>query len=127
MADAVLDASAVLAMLRGEPGGEKVFELLPRAIISAVNYAETVSKLIDLGASRQEAAEVVEEFALQVATLDAEAALDAGLLRESTRAKGLSLGDRACLALARARGLPAVTADRSWAAVDVGVEIVLIR
>lgn len=123
----MLDASAVLAMLRGEPGGEKVFELLPRAIISAVNYAETVSKLIDLGASRQEAAEVVEEFALQVATLDAEAALDAGLLRESTRAKGLSLGDRACLALARARGLPAVTADRSWAAVDVGVEIVLIR
>lgn len=123
----MLDASAVLAMLRGEPGGEKVFELLPRAIISAVNYAETVSKLIDLGASRQEAAEVVEEFALQVATLDAEAALDAGLLRESTRAKGLSLGDRACLALAMARGLPAVTADRSWAAVDVGVEIVLIR
>lgn len=127
MADVVLDASAILAMLRREPGGEKVFELLPRAMISAVNYAEVASKLIDLGASRQDAAEVVEELGSKVEPLDARAALDAGLLRVSTRAHGLSLGDRACLALARARGLPAVTADRAWAAVDVGVEIVLIR
>ncbi|HKR90107.1 MAG TPA: type II toxin-antitoxin system VapC family toxin [Phenylobacterium sp.] len=127
MAEAVLDASAVLAMVRNEPGGEHVREVLPRAVISAVNYAEIVTKLIDHGVSDSTAAEVVGDLDLEVVMLDAETAMEACLLRESTRRWGLSLGDRACLALARARGLPAVTADRSWASVDVGVEIVLIR
>ena len=102
-------------------------EVLPRAVISAVNYAEIVTKLIDHGVSDSTAAEVVGDLDLEVVMLDAETAMEACLLRESTRRWGLSLGDRACLALARARGLPAVTADRSWASVDVGVEIVLIR
>lgn len=102
-------------------------EVLPRAVISAVNYAEIVAKLVDHGVSESKAAEVVGDLDLEVVMLDAEMAMEAGLLRELTRRWGLSLGDRACLSLARARGLPAVTTDRSWAAVDVGVEIVLIR
>jgi PIN domain nuclease of toxin-antitoxin system len=54
-------------------------------------------------------------------------ALDSGLLREATRAAGLSLGDRLCLAAARARQARVLTADRSWAGLDVGVEIEVIR
>lgn len=127
MADAVLDSSAVLAVLRDEPGGDQVLELLPRVVVSAVNYAEIVTKLIDFGAPAASAAEAVEKLTLKVAQFDIDTAIDAGLFRASTRAQGLSLGDRACLALAKSRGLPALTADRAWAAVDVGVEIVLIR
>jgi ribonuclease VapC len=126
MADAVLDASAVLAVVLGECGADRVWAL-PEALISAVNYAEVVSKLIDLGVPPEVAVVRVAQLAAEVAPMDEAAAFGAALLRATTRARGLSLGDRACLALAKARGLPAVTADRAWASVDAGVEIVLIR
>ena len=126
MAGAVLDASAALAVVLGEPGADKV-SALPQALISAVNYAEVVTKLIDLGIPSKIAVERVAQLASEVVVMDEAAAFEAALLRATTRGLGLSLGDRACLALARMRSLPAVTADRAWATVDVGVEIVLIR
>ena len=127
MADVLLDASAVLARIFREPGAERVDAVLPGASVSAVNYAEVVSKLIDFGAPVEAATDIGSDLGLAVLPFDEAAAGDAGLLRGATRALGLSLGDRACLALARRLRLPILTADRAWADLDLGVEVVLIR
>jgi PIN domain nuclease of toxin-antitoxin system len=127
----VLDASAVLALLLGECGLERVRPNVPTAAISAVNWSEACRRLSGatprgtggLIAARHRLSAVgavIEPFDLS----DAESA--AGL-RGVTRGAGLSLGDRACLALAQRLGVPAVTADRAWADLDVGIEVQLIR
>jgi ribonuclease VapC len=125
--DVVADASAVLAILRGEIGAEDAIRAISGAAISAVNYAEVISRLIDLGASVGEAVEATDRLGMDVADFDETLAVRTGMFRQSTRARGLSLGDRACLALAHRLGLHAVTADRAWASLDLGVEVVLIR
>ena len=127
MADAVADASVVLAILRGDVGAEDGLRAISRATISAVNYAEVISRLVDIGASIDDAVRAIEQLGIEVVSFDETGAVRAAALRRSTRARGLSLGDRACLALAHRLGLPAVTADRAWASLDVGVEVVLIR
>jgi len=127
MADTVLDSSAVMALLRDETGADRVQPCLAAGVISAVNFSEIISKLIDLGSSATVAVEVAQELDLKVLPLDATSAAAAGALREATRKRGLSFGDRACLALAAATGLPVLTADRAWAELDLGVEVVLIR
>jgi ribonuclease VapC len=95
--------------------------------MSAANYAEVISKLIDSGATAADAVAATRDLSIEIAPLDAETAADAGGLRAVTGSRGLSLGDRACLALARREGLPVLTADRAWAGLDIGVEVVLIR
>src|SRR4051812_27285851 len=114
MSSFVLDASALLAMLRGEPGGEMVEEQLPECLVSAVNLAEVVSAL-SADAPRHEIERQLEPFGLRVIPFDREQAGIVGELRPATREHGLSLGDRACLALAIQRGVPALTADQRWA------------
>ncbi|OZM71257.1 PIN domain nuclease [Amycolatopsis antarctica] len=128
----VLDASAVLALLRGEPGAEIVGDHLRSdepTLISAVNYSEAVQKLAQLGSTT--AAEDVGaliSLGLTVAAFDAELAVATAALWPATRGAGLSLGDRACLALAAAvPGARALTSDQPWSRVDVGVPIDLIR
>jgi PIN domain nuclease of toxin-antitoxin system len=125
--DVVLDSSALLAVLKQEPGADLVRARMPGAAISAVNYAEVISKLIDHGMPPDAAAETAMAALLEVSALDQDLAAAAGMLRADTRGAALSLGDRACLALAAHLGAPALTADRAWAQVDVDVEIVLIR
>ena len=127
MAEWVLDASAVLAVLREERGCEQVQDRLTQSVISAVNYAEVVSKLVDYGAAGDMAVRAAAELGLFVTPLDEPTATRVGALREATRPRGLSLGDRACIALAEMLGLPALTADHAWADLDLGVEVVLIR
>jgi PIN domain nuclease of toxin-antitoxin system len=127
MAEAVFDSSAVLAIIRDEAGSEITQARLAAGVISAVNYAEIITRLIDFGSTPQEAAEVARELDLEVRPLDLTAAAATGMLRAATRQRGLSLGDRACLALAAQAGLPVLTADRAWAELDLGVEVVLIR
>ena len=127
MAEWVLDASAALAVLRGEPGAEQVEPRLTQAVMSAANYAEVISKLVDYGAASDLAVRAAAELGLFVTPLDEPTAIRAGALRRTTRAHGLSLGDRACLALAERLALPVLTADRAWADLDLGVEVVLIR
>ena len=127
MIEAVLDSSAVLAAIRGEPGAELVEPLLAMAPISAVNYAEIVSRLVDFGSSPEDAIEAAGHLGLDVRPLDVSGAAAVGALRAATRSRGLSLGDRACLALAKQLGLPVFTADRAWAELDLGIEVVLIR
>ena len=123
----VLDASAVLAAIRGEPGSERVAPHLASGCISAVNLSEVVGRLASLGAAPDTLRETFADFSAEVVPFNETLAVEAGLLQPKTRALGLSLGDRACLALAVVRGLPALTADRAWADLDLGIEIAVIR
>lgn len=124
---AVVDASAVLAFALREAGWETAEPLLVGSLINAVNAAEVTSRVMARGASLAEARLLMSGLHLDVAPLDSEQALLTGELHRRTRDYGLSLADCACLALARARRLPAVTADRAWRDLPLDVEIVLIR
>ena len=123
----VLDASAVLALLNDEAGSENVAERLGEALISAVNWSEVAERALSVGVGIGGLREDLEDLGLRVAGFDAVHAELAAVLREPTRDLGLSIADRACLALADDLGAPAVTADQAWADLDVGVEIELIR
>ena len=113
MPDCVLDASAVMARLRNERGAGIVEARAANAVMSAVNQAEVITRLIDLGVEPVAAATTMGALGIEIAPFDGAMAIRAGILRVSTRRRGLSLGDRACLALAEATGLPALTADRA--------------
>ena len=126
MSKAVLDSSAVLAVLLEEAGCDHVEGVLPGALLSAVNLAEVVSKLCERGVPASEAMLAVAAIGVDVVPFDGDQALQAGALRPLTRAAGLSLGDRACLALSRLRGLPAMTADVAWAGAP-DCDVILIR
>jgi len=123
----VLDSSAVLALLWEEPGSEVVAVAMPGASISAVNFSEVVAKLTDRGLVGPEVQGLLADLALNVVAFDEAQALEAGGLRGAARGHGLSIGDRACLALGRMRRLPVFTADRTWLNLDAGVEIRLVR
>lgn len=127
MTDYVLDASAVLADVYDEPGANIVRSAGPGSRLSALNYSEVVSKLVDKGMPPDQAREFALEFHYAIVELDKDGATEAGLLRQATRRAGLSLGDRVCIALAAQLQLPILTADRSWAQLDLGVEVRLIR
>lgn len=120
-----MDASAVLALLKQEPGGENVD--LGGAVMSAVNQSEVILKLLDNGASVSQAKARFDDLALDVLDFDQIDVLEAATLRKPTKAAGLSFGDRACLALARRLDLPVLTGDRDWLRVSVGVDVRMIR
>lgn len=125
----VLDASAVLALLFEEPGAEMVRAHLRTGVLGAANLAEVLAKLSDHGLPAVEAVRAVAILGLEVAPMtEAQAGHSAGL-RPVTRAAGLSLGDRACLALAAELNAPALTADHAWKTVDeaAGVSVQVIR
>jgi ribonuclease VapC len=123
----VADASAVIALLIGEPFHGFDPQRLANASISAVNLSEVLARLLAIGMPESAVDIAVANLNLRVVPFDEPQAHAAARLRPLTRQAGLSLGDRACLALGNARGCPVVTADRVWATVDVGVEIVVIR
>lgn len=125
----VLDASAVLALLFEEPGAEMVRAHVRSGVIGAANLAEVLAKLSDHGLPAAEAARAVAILGLEVAPMTEAQAQRSAELRAATRAAGLSLGDRACLALATELGAPALTADRGWVAIAeaAGVSVQVIR
>jgi PIN domain nuclease of toxin-antitoxin system len=125
--EAVLDASAVLALLQQEAGSEVVALRLSGAAMSAVNLSEVVAKLADAGMPDSEIRQAIQPLGLDVRSFDEEAAYAAGLLRPRTRSLGLSLGDRACLALGLGLSRPVVTTERSWKRLTIGVDVVLAR
>jgi ribonuclease VapC len=127
MASAVLDSSAVLAVLNAEPGADQVAAVLDDALVSTVNYAEVVAKLVERGSSDLQAHAALQSIALATADFDFALARRTGALRAQTMTRGLSLGDRACLSLAEREGLPAITSDRNWVGAVSGIEVRLIR
>lgn len=123
----VLDASALLALLNDEPGAHRVREVAPESSIGSVNVCETVGKLIGSGMSPEDARTSIELINLEVVAFDVELAYRAGSLLVATKKLGLSLGDRACLALGTARKSIIVTADQAWARLKLDVDIEIIR
>ena len=123
----VLDASAVLAVLNGEPGEKKVIPLLAESVISAVNLSEVAAKLLEAGMDEESAQIAVSVLGIgEIADFTENLAWNAARLRPLTKQNGLSLGDRACLALAIKLKVPAVTADQEWSKLKL-CKVTLIR
>ena len=129
MTAAVLDASALLALILGEPGGERVQDVLTDCAMTAVNLSEVVGHFALIGSPEADIRLMLDPLPFVRVALDEELAFIAGLMLPATRQAGLSFGDRACLALANKLGVQALTADRAWQRIGraVGVEIELIR
>ena len=130
MSSSVLDASAVLAYVQGEPGAARVSEALAAgAMLSVVNLAEVVTKLAGDGLSEGAIRSAINVLETEMAPFNEADAVSTGLLRTVTRPFGLSLGDRACVALAIESGLPVLTSDRAWRNVagPLNVEVEVIR
>ena len=123
----VLDASAALAVLNAEPGAKRVADCLVDAVVLAINTVEIGSRLVDAGLASGDAMRAIELLGVPTIAFTEDLARIAIALRAPTRAHGLSLADRACLALAIRDGATALTADRAWAKLDVGCRIELIR
>jgi PIN domain nuclease of toxin-antitoxin system len=123
----VLDASALLAFLHDEPGSDRVRLALDSAVVSAVNWSEVVQKSLRRRVDVDGMAEELSEVGVVVEPFTTAQAEVAARLWEKTRGLGLSLADRACLALAIERGAAVLTADRTWAELDLGIEIRLVR
>ena len=129
----VLDASALMAVLHAEDGASVVIEAIGEgAAVSVVNWAEVLSKLAEAGKDPEVAAAELRRAegsrrALSIEPLTAADCVAVAQLRPVTRRQGLSLADRACLALAGRLDVPALTADRKWLEADVAAEVQLIR
>ncbi len=124
----VLDASAIIAVINGESGTEKLTaQLLARAVGSTVNLAEVQTKLLSRGWTSEQAWEDATSPVREVLPFDEEQARIAGDLSIQTRPLGLSLGDRACLALGISLKAPVYTAERAWKKLKLGVKVHVIR
>jgi ribonuclease VapC len=123
----VIDASAILALLKMEEGHEKVAEKLDDAIISSVNFSEVITVIARNGFGTEEVIKSLKNTFLHIVEFDTEQAIIAATLDKTTKKQGLSLGDRACLALAKHKNLPVLTSDKIWKKLDLGVEVQIIR
>lgn len=123
----VLDASAVLALIFGERGSDIVAEKAKGAQVSAVNFSEILTRVIDKEGDLIAVRDLLSRLELKIVPHDEELAVATSLLRDQTRQYGLSLGDRACLALAQREKAIVLTADQDWAKLDLGIEVCLIR
>lgn len=127
MSEILLDASALLALVQDETGAEHVIAEINHAAISTINLTEVVTKLFEGGMSKEAIQKALTPLNLTIVPFDEEMAYEAGHLRLLTRKIGLSVGDRACLATARLRKIPVLTADRVWLKANVGVDVRCIR
>ena len=128
MKRSVLDASALLALLNQENGSKQVADAIADgAVMSAVNFSEVVAKLSYAGMTEAAIHESLDSLGLEIVEFDVSLAYKAGFLRPLTKRIGLSLGDRACLALAQHLNLPALTADKAWERLSLGVTVQVIR
>jgi PIN domain nuclease of toxin-antitoxin system len=128
LSEVVLDASALIALVNNEPGGEKVRPVMLHAIISAVNFCETIQRLRRGSMPIEAVTAALTPLVREPVPFDTSLAYIAASIHEKTRSAGLSFADCACLALALSRNLPAMTTEReAWDRVDVGVRIIKLR
>lgn len=123
----MLDSSAILAVFFNEPGAEFVLPVLQGALLSTINLAEVHTRMLDSGALPREAWDWITGLQCEVCFFTDTHARVAAELRPATRPFGLSLGDRACLALAIQRKATVYTTDRAWKNLSLGIEIEVIR
>lgn len=127
----VIDTSAVIALINKEEGFEVVEKHLGNAIISSVNFSEVITvvnrELFKTENERAEGLKLIKNTLSHIVEFDIEQAITAALLDSITKKHGLSLGDRACLALAKNQKLPVLTADKAWKEIEIGVRVQLIR
>jgi ribonuclease VapC len=124
----VLDASAVLALVHDEEGADRVAAVLPQARLSTANLAEVVGKLVDVGIDPRRVEGLLTAAGVVLEPVLAADAVRAGALRQVDGGRLLSLGDRCCLALALRSDPPEVlTGDRAWAALDLPLDVELLR
>lgn len=123
----VLDASALLAVIRDEPGAEFVKPAMAGALMSAVNVSEVIMRSTEKGFSSRLVHALLVAERIEVVAFDMDLALKTAALRQVTRSKGLSFADRACLATAIREKATALTADRAWAGLDLPCPIEVIR
>ena|SRR5438067_10065049 len=132
-ATGVLDASALLAMVYEEPGADRLESTIRRgALISTVNWAEALSRMAERGEGVAESVPHVRAAiealgTLQIVAFDDAQSLEVARLRVLTKPFGLSLADRACLALGRLNRLPVLTTDRAWRSLHLSIKIEVIR
>lgn len=128
MASVVFDASAILALLRDEPGADIVASHIGNGIISAVNFQEVIKELLRRGIPMEAVIELLDALHLDIHPHGTQDAIAAASMYLATKQYGSGLGDRTCMALAVAHGLPTLTADQAWGKIVVaGLEIQLIR
>jgi PIN domain nuclease of toxin-antitoxin system len=123
----VLDASAMLAYLQDEPGSEVVDGVLAESVMSSVNWAEVVQKLIAAGVEVDGMLDDLQALGLRIEPFTPEDGELTGRLWEQTRQAGLSLGDRACLSLGLRSQCPVLTSDRAWASLSLSLDVQVIR
>ncbi|NJL42291.1 MAG: type II toxin-antitoxin system VapC family toxin [Pleurocapsa sp. CRU_1_2] len=123
----VLDASALLAYLQDEPGGDRIEEVLAESVISSVNWAEVIQKSIAAGVEVDGMLDDLQALGMGVEPFTPEDGEMAGRLWEQTRQAGLSLGDRACLSLGLRLGVTVLTSDRAWATLNLSLDVRVIR
>lgn len=123
----ILDASALVAVIKRERGADVVLAPGQRYQMSAVNYGEVLTKVVELGGLIEDVREVIAPMRITIHPFDEIQAEEVARLRPLTRHLGRSFGDRACLALARSMHLPVLTSDSKWAELDIGVDFRFFR
>lgn len=125
----VLDASAILAIMFREQGTEIVEQYLDSSetLVSSINVSEVFAKQLELNIPIEQTIVFLGLLGIEIVDFNKESAIQAATLRKLTREWGLSLGDRACLALGQQFSCPVITADRAWGNMGLGIEVIVIR
>jgi len=128
MSKVILDAPALLALLNSEKGKDLVEEVLSKSVMSAISVFEVIAELeAKLNILPDESKKMIETIIQEIIPFNLEQAAEVAKLKSVTKGSGLSLGDRACLALAKLKRYPIYTTDKTWKELNIGVDVQLIR
>ena len=127
MSRVAIDASALLALLRDEPGAAVTAEHLRRSCLSSVNLSEVLEQVLHKERGVDRVLALLKNWQVEIVAFDAHQAGIAADIKHQIGTANLCFADRACLALARSREIPALTADREWSSLPLDVAVIQIR